>query len=166
MGIANGVARLRRSESKSKVLILLTDGDSNVGAINPMTATQLARQDSIKIYTIGIGKSDRVIVPIYAYDGFGRRTQLVAQVPSYLNPELLKKISALTGGNSYMARDPGALSNILHEIDALEKTKTKVTKLEKKEELFFIPALLSTIVLLVIQLLLETRFRKARANAT
>ena len=165
MGIANGIARLRKSESKSKVLILLTDGDSNVGAINPMTATQLARQDGIKIYTIGIGKSDRVIVPIYAYDGFGRRTQLIAQVPSYLNPELLKKISELTGGRSYMARDPGALSNILHEIDSLEKTKIKVSKLEKREELFFLPALLATLALLVVHLLQETRYRKARLHA-
>ena len=86
-GLASSIARLRHSDAKNRVIILLTDGDSNVGAINPITAANLARQEGIKIYTIGIGKADRVVVPIYAYDIFGKRNQLIAQVPSYLNPE-------------------------------------------------------------------------------
>jgi len=63
-GLANGIARLKQSESKNKILILLTDGDSNVGAINPVTAAHLARQEGIRIYSIGIGQQDRVLVPI------------------------------------------------------------------------------------------------------
>jgi Ca-activated chloride channel homolog len=162
MGLANGVARLRRSESKTKVIILLTDGDSNVGAINPVTAAYLARQEGIKVYTIGIGKANRVVVPIYAYDLNGKRTQLIAQVPSYLNPELLQEISRLTNGKAYMARDPGMLGRMLSEIDSLEKTKVQITKREEKDERFFGPALLATLSLLVIYLLQETRFRRAR----
>lgn len=162
MGLANGVARLRRSESKTKVIILLTDGDSNVGAINPVTAAYLARQEGIKVYTIGIGKANRVVVPIYAYDLNGKRTQLIAQVPSYLNPELLQEIARLTNGKAYMARDPGMLGRMLTEIDSLEKTKVQINKREEREERFFVPGLLATLSLLIIYLLQETRFRRVK----
>ncbi len=162
MGLANGVGRLRHSKAKTRILILLTDGDSNVGAVNPITASLLARQYGIKIYTIGIGKSDRVLVPIYSHDPFGRKRQLVAQVPSYLNPELLKEISRITGGKAYLARDPGMLNRILREIDSLEKTKVKGIPRERKDEMFFWPALAATLLLLLIYLIQETRFRKGR----
>lgn len=162
MGLANGIVRLKASEAKTKVLILMTDGDSNVGAINPITAANLARQEGIKIYTIGIGKSNRVVVPIYAYDAYGRRTQLVAQVPSYLNPDLLRDIALKTGGKWYMARDPGMLSRMLQEIDRLERTKIKVTRTENRKEEFTVPALLASILLALVCLLQESRFRRAR----
>ncbi len=162
MGLANGVARLRNSESKTKVIILLTDGDSNVGAINPATAAHLARQEGIKVYTIGIGKANRVVVPIYAYDVYGRRTQLVAQVPSYLNPELLQEIARLTGGKAYMARDPGMLTRFVQEVDSLEKTKVKITKTEEREERYLIPAMIASLLIFIVIFLRETRFRKAR----
>lgn len=160
MGLATGISRLRPSQSKSKIIVLLTDGDSNVGAINPVTASKLARQEKIKIYTIGIGKSNRVVVPIYSYDLFGRKTQLIAQVPSYLNPELLKEIASLTGGKAYMARDPGMLSRMLMEIDTLERSKIKITKREERLELFFWPALIATILCFAGYLLLDTRFKR------
>ncbi len=162
MGLANGVGRLRSSKAKTRIIILLTDGDSNVGSVNPITASLLARQDGIKIYTIGIGKSDRVLVPIYAHDPYGRKRQLVAQVPSYLNPELLKEISRMTGGKAYLARDPGMLNRILREIDLLEKTKMRGIPRERKDEVFFWPALAATLLMLGVYLLQETRFRKAR----
>jgi Ca-activated chloride channel family protein len=162
MGLSNAITRLRKSDSKTKVIILLTDGDSNVGAINPVTAAYLARQEGIKIYTIGIGKANRVVVPIYAYDVTGKRTQLIAQVPSYLNPELLQEIARITGGKAYMARDPGMLGRMLTEIDTLEKTKIKITRREQREERFLIPALAATLLLLLCYFLQETRFRKAR----
>lgn len=160
MGIANGITRLKKTESKNKVLILLTDGDSNVGAINPVTASQLARQEGIRIYTIGIGKEDRVVVPIYAYDANGKKTHLLAQVPSYINPQLLNEISRNTGGKSYMARDTGMLHKILQEIDKVEKTKIKVQPMTEREELFFIPALVATLFLSLYFVLTETRFKK------
>ncbi len=163
-GIANGIARLRHSESKNKILILLTDGDSNVGAINPITASHLARQEGIKIYSIGIGQQNRVLVPIYAYDIQGNKTQLITQIPSYLNPELLKQVSAITGGQAYMARDTGMLSRILQDIDSLEKTKIKLLPMSKKEEIFLVPALVATLILAFVLFLQETRFQRRRIN--
>lgn len=163
MGLANGIARLRGSEARTKVIILLTDGDSNVGTINPITAAHLAKQDSIKIYTIGIGKANRVVVPIYAYDIFGKRTQLIAQVPSYLNPDLLKEIARITGGKAYMARDSGMLSRMLQEINQLEKTKVKIQRTEERDEKFLIPTLLGLFLLMTVSLLQETRFRRYEA---
>ena len=158
MGLSTGISRLRSSESKTKVIVLLTDGDSNVGAINPVTASRLARQEKIKIYTIGIGKSNRVVVPIYSYDIYGKKSQLIAQVPSYLNPDLLKEIAATTGGKSYMARDPGMLSRMLLEIDSLERSKITIKKREERIELFFWPGAIALLLIACAYLLLDTRY--------
>jgi len=163
MGLANGIGRLRHSESKTKILILITDGDSNVGAINPITAANLARQEGIKIYAIGVGREDRVLVPIYAYDIYGRKTQMVAQVPSYINPELLKEIAKTTGARAYMARDNGMLGRVLAEIDRLERTRVKMLPMQKREELFFWPALVGTLLVALSLALQETRFRRIRS---
>ncbi|NBX81766.1 VWA domain-containing protein [bacterium] len=160
LGITNGLSRLRKSQSKNKLIILLTDGDSNVGSVNPMTAAKLAAQEGIKIYTIGIGQEDRVVVPIYSYDSQGQKMHLIAQVPSYLNPQLLKEISQLTGGKSYMARDSGMLSRVLQEIDKLEKTKVKISATPETEELFLYPAILATVLMAILFLLSETRFQR------
>ena len=165
MGLANSISRLRNSESKTKLIVLITDGDSNVGAVNPITAANLAKQEGIKIYSIGIGKEDRVVVPIYAYDLNGRRTQLVAQVPSYINPQLLAQISKITGGNAYMARDTGMLHRILQEIDRLERSKIKMQPQQRRDEHYFFPAAIGTILLLLAWMLQETRFRKVRIHA-
>lgn len=162
MGLANGISRLRGSESRSKVLVLLTDGDNNVGAVNPITASLLARQEGIKIYAIAMGAADRVVVPIYAYDEMGRKLHLVAQVPSYLNPELMRRLAANTGGRAWMARDTGALQQVLQEIDRLEKTRVRLQPMQKKEELFTVPALAAFGLLFLVVVLLETRFRWAR----
>ena len=165
MGMANAIGRLRYSQSKNRVVILITDGDSNVGSINPITAAHLARQEGIKVYTIGIGKKNRVLVPIYSRDAQGKKKQLVAQVPSYINPELLKEIAKLTGGNAYLARDPGMLTRILREIDALEKTRVKSNPKERKEELFFFPTLLATLLMAMGYGIQETRYRRSRVRA-
>lgn len=165
LGITNGVSRLRKSQSKNKILILLTDGDSNVGAVNPITAAKLAAQEAIRIYTIGIGKQDRVVVPIYAFDSNGKKTHVVAQVPSYLNPKLLKEISDLTGGKAYMARDTGMLSRILQEIDKLEKTKVNINAVSELDELFFYPAILALLLMTITHLLMETRFQRRLRRA-
>lgn len=163
-GIANGIARLKNSDSKNRILILLTDGDSNVGAVNPVTAAHLARQEGIKVYTIGIGQNDRVLVPIYAYDGSGNKTQLITQIPSYLNPELLKQIAAITGGRAYMARDTGMLSRVLQDIDSLEKTKIKLLPMSRREEIFLGPALTATLLLILLLFLQETRLQRRKIN--
>lgn len=165
MGLANGITRLVKSESRNKVIILLTDGDSNVGTINPITAAHLARQEGIRVYTIGIGSSDRVIVPIYAYDSMGKRSQLIAQVPSYLNPKLLEGISSLTGAKSFMARDNGMLTKVLQEIDRLEKTKLKVEIQREKEELYLVPGWIATLLLFIYAWASHTRFKKGYLRA-
>lgn len=161
MALTNAVGRLRGSTAKSKVVVLITDGDSNVGAINPVTASNLAKEEGIKIYAIGIGKNSRVLVPIYAYDVLGNRTHLLTHVPSYLNPELLDEISGLTGGKSYMAHDEGSLSAILSEIDQLEKSKVKVTPKSRTDELYFWIAFAGTLIIFVVYLLQELRYWRA-----
>lgn len=163
MGLLGGISRLRHSKTQTKIIILMTDGDSNVGTINPITAANLARQENIKIYTIGIGQKDRVLVPIYAYDATGRKGQLIAQVPSYLNPELLKKIAFLTGGRSFMARDGGMLARIVGEIDRLEKSPIKLSSKTRRDPLFQYPLLFAVCLLAAVAVLLETRFRAGYA---
>lgn len=163
MGLLGGVSRLRNSKAKTKVIVLLTDGDSNVGTINPMTAANLARQENIKIYAIGIGQKDRVIIPIYAYDTFGRRGALIANVPSYLNPALLKHIAQITGGQAYMARDGNMLARFVNEIDALEKTPLKVNLKKETIPYYRYPLVLGALLLLMIILLLEFRFKESYA---
>jgi Ca-activated chloride channel homolog len=164
-GLANGISRLRKSESKNKVVVLLTDGDSNVGSVNPMTAAHLARQEGIRVYPVGIGRSDRVIIPIYAYDAQGRKTQPIAKVPSYLNPELLRRIARITNGKAYMARDTGMLNQILQDISSLEKTKIVFSPLSEKEELFLWPAMLATLLFALLFLFQETRYQRRRSYA-
>lgn len=162
MGLATAIARLRGSESKSKVIVLITDGDSNVGSINPITAAHLAKQEKIRIYSIGIGRENRVVVPIYAYDPSGRRMHVIAQVPSYINPELLRQISRITNANAYMARDSGALEFVLKEIDLLEKTRIKQKFSEKKEELFLPFAIMTLAILVTAYCIQEFRLRRVK----
>ncbi len=160
MGLMNAILRLKGSESKTKIIVLLTDGDSNVGSINPISAAMLAKQEGIKIYTIGMGQKNRVIIPIYQYDDQGRKGPLMARIPSYLNPALLREVAVLTGGQSYMARDSGMLNRVLQEIDSLERTRIRMLPKQKQEEKFFWPAAISLGILYLVFLLLETRYRK------
>jgi len=162
MGLLSAVNRLRQSTAKSKVVVLLTDGDNNVGAVNPTTAAHLAKQEGIKVYTIGIGKKDRVLVPIYAYDMDGNKTQLITQVPSYLNPELLKEVALTTGGKTYLARDPAMLTDILREIDAQEKTMVRVKTKTEIQDVYFWPAVAAMFLLFMFHLLMNTIGRQGK----
>jgi Ca-activated chloride channel homolog len=164
MGLSNAILRLQESKAKTKIVVLLTDGDSNVGDINPITASHLAREDGIKIYSIGIGKDNRVLVPIYSYDAYGNRRGLIAQVPSYINPELLREISQITGGRHYMARNTGMLVQILAEIDKLEKSKILMKPRLKKIEEYLWPAALGLLALFIVWALMETKLRRARIH--
>jgi len=117
MAIAVGINRLKNSEAESKVMILVTDGDNNAGAINPDTAAEMAKELGIKIYTIGVG-TDKTIIPIQA---LGRT--MYQQYEGGLNEELLKNIADATGGQYYRAMDSKALSQIFSNINELEKTE-------------------------------------------
>jgi Ca-activated chloride channel family protein len=114
--IAAGTNRMKDSESPSKVMILLSDGESNAGNVDPIFAAQLATAFGIKIYTIAVGKDG--MVP-YGTDFFGRPQM----VESYLDESTLREISTIGGGQFFRASDGKALNRIFEQIDTLEKTE-------------------------------------------
>ena len=116
MAVSVGINRLKNSDGKSKIMILVTDGDNNAGAINPDTASQLAKELGIKIYTIGVG-TDQTIMP---YEYFG--TTQYQTMDSGLDEALLTKIADVTGGQYFRATDASSLQSIFSAIDQLEKT--------------------------------------------
>ncbi|HYZ89068.1 MAG TPA: VWA domain-containing protein [Myxococcales bacterium] len=119
--LATAVNRLRESDAKSKVIILLTDGDNNAGNISPLQAAQIAKDLGVKVFTILIGKGGRVPYPT-GTDLFGRT--LYEQVEIDVNPELLQQIAHLTGGRAYQATDRETLERGLAQVlDSLEKSK-------------------------------------------
>ena len=143
MAISVGVNRLKKSDSVTKVMILVTDGDNNAGTINPQTASELAKGLGIKIYTIGVG-SNETIMPVTMY---GMRTYQTYQ--GGLNEELLKNIAKTTNGQYYRAKDENALEDIFKEINELEKTSFEEKNYKQYNELAFIFIGISLIVLLI-----------------
>jgi Ca-activated chloride channel family protein len=139
-----GVARLRRSTSKSKAIVLLTDGDSNAGELSPEYATHLAKTQGVKVYTVQIGNGDDVDVQ-QGIDLFGQPKYVRQRFP--VNPELLKTMASDTGGESFVATDKKGLESSMHSIlDSLEKTKF-LAQTSATEDLF--PLLLTPAVLLL-----------------
>ncbi len=130
-GLATAVKRLKDSPSKSKVVILLSDGRNNTGAIDPETAARLARTYQIKVYTIGAGSKGPA--PFEVETPFGK--QIVYQNVD-LDEATLRQIADLTGGEYFRATDTGSLEAIYSRIDAMEKTKTKVKEYQEYTEQF------------------------------
>ncbi|MCP4686300.1 MAG: VWA domain-containing protein [bacterium] len=156
MALANGVNRLRESESKSKIMVLLTDGDNNAGEIDPVTAAGLAEAFDIKIYTIGAGKSGNAMFPT-DHPIFGKR---YVYRPTQINEEVLKEIAETTGGKYYRARSGEELEEIYSEIDELEKTEIKVSAHIQYTEMFHF-FVYAGLLLLVLELILaHSVFRK------
>ncbi len=120
MALAEAGARLKDSQAKSKVIILLTDGVNNTGAIDPMTAAEIVRVLGLKVYTIGIGSKEGGRVPL-GRDIFGRI--VYSREVMELDENLLKSIAESTGGKFYLARDSRALNEVFSEIDRLEKSE-------------------------------------------
>ncbi len=119
--VGTGVARLRRSNAKSKAIILLTDGDSNAGEIAPEYAAHLAQKEGVHVYTVQIGNGDDAEME-QGVDIFGQPRYVHAKFP--VNPDLLKKIASDTGGESFVATDRADLESSMHKIlDSLEKSK-------------------------------------------
>ena len=154
--LATAIYRLRVSKSKTKIIILLTDGENNAGTIKPETAVSLARSFGIKVYTIGMGKEGGARIP-YADTTFGKRYR---EVLTYLDEDTLKQIANGTGGHYFRATDTQSLRQIYREIDRFEKTKFETVSSITHKELavyFLIPAVL----LLGIEILLSnTLLRK------
>jgi Ca-activated chloride channel family protein len=119
--VGTAVARLRRSTARSKVVILLTDGDSNAGSIAPDYAAHLAQMQGVKVFTIQIGNGDDVEVQD-GVDLFGQPRYVREHFP--VNPELLRRMASTTGGDSFVATDKKGLEQSMHAIlDKLEKTR-------------------------------------------
>lgn len=150
VGLANAVKRLKDSEAISKVVILLTDGVNNRGAIDPITAAELAKTFGIRVYTIGVGTMGTAPYP--QQDFFGR-THYV-QMPVEIDEETLQHISDITDGRYYRATDNNSLREIYTEIDKLEKSKINVKEFSRKEE-EFLPFALAALVLLVLEFVLR-----------
>jgi Ca-activated chloride channel homolog len=142
--LGTAVARLRRSEARSKAIVLLTDGDSNAGSVSPEYGAHLAKVMGTKVYTIQIGTGDDVDMQD-GVDLFGNPHYVRAHFP--VNPELLKKIADETGGSSYVANDAEALKKSMHEVlDHLEKTSFE-SQIASYEELFPLLLLPGTLLL-------------------
>lgn len=142
MGTAIGVAlgnacgRLKDSTAKSRVIILLTDGENNTGLIDPLTALRIAKGYGIRVYTIGAGKDGDAQIPIYTRDIFGRSQKTYQPIHSSVNIPLLTQMAEETGGKFFRATDSASLKEVFTEIDRLEKTKIDVDKYVKYQELY------------------------------
>ncbi|HEY4341011.1 MAG TPA: VWA domain-containing protein [Steroidobacteraceae bacterium] len=141
--LASGLNRLRNQTAKSKIVILMTDGQNNAGQIPPITAAEAARALGVKVYTIGIGVRGEAPFPVT--DAFGRRRIVMEKVD--VDEATLGKISTTTNARFYRATDTDSLTRIYSEIDKLEKTSFTVHSYERWRELFDWPALAAIIVL-------------------
>lgn len=133
LGLANAVNRLKSSEAKSKVVVLLTDGINNAGEIDPLTAASLAKQFGVRVYTIAVGKEGESFLPIQD-PRFGTR---LLRVETQIDEKTLKAIAQNTGGGYFRAQDENALRDIFEKIDRLETTEIKVEKYMHYEEHYF-----------------------------
>jgi Ca-activated chloride channel family protein len=135
--LATAVGRLKESTAKSRVIILVTDGDSNVGQVDPLTGGELAKGFGIRVYSVAIGREGRVAMPFVQKDLFGREVKTYQYYDNSINPELLKKISELTGGKFYRVEDdPKIFRAVFQDIDKLERYKIETTEQVKYEERF------------------------------
>jgi Ca-activated chloride channel family protein len=144
-GLGTAINRLRESEAKSKIIILLSDGVNNSGYLDPHSAAEIAKDMGIKVYTIGVGTTGQAPFPT----PYG-----TAMVPTEIDERLLQTIAKLTGGKYFRATNNAKLKDIYTEIDKMEKTILNETIFENKADVFFI-FLLTGVILLVVYLLLR-----------
>lgn len=133
MGLASAVNRLKDSESKSKVVILLTDGVNNAGYIKPLTAAEIATEYDMKVYTIGVGSMGQALSPVSRRSD-GKYIFGMARVE--IDEQLLREISSMTNGRYYRATNEQSLTAIYDEIDKLEKTEIEVSTFKRYSEEF------------------------------
>jgi len=155
LGLANAVNRIKDGKSKSKVIILLTDGSNNSGDIAPITAAEIAKTFGIRIYTIGVGTHGVINIPVSTPMGIQYQ-----QVQSEFDAKSLENIANLTGGKYFGATDNSKLRNIYQEIDKLEKTRIKIQQYSKKDEQFYLFSIFAFVFLILEILLRNTVFRK------
>ena len=147
LGLANAVNRMKDSPTKSKVVILLTDGSNNRGDIDPQTAAEIAKTFNIRVYAIGVGSySKEVKVPIHTPYGVQYGT-----MSSEFDETTLRTIAQMTGGEYFRATDNNSLRAIYSQIDQLEKTKIRVREYSKRTE-HFAPFLMAALACILLEL--------------
>jgi Ca-activated chloride channel family protein len=156
MGLAAAVNRLKDSDAKSKVVVLLTDGVNNAGYIRPATAAGIAREFDIKVYTIGVGSYGQALSPV--------RRRITGEymfgiTNVEIDEDLLKSIAKETGGKYYRAASAEALKQVYDEIDQLEKTEIEITVYKRYRELYYWPLLAGVTLLLLLILVRSTLLR-------
>lgn len=156
-GLATAVNRLKDSKAESKVIILLTDGVNNSGFIDPKTASELAVEFGIKVYTIGVGSNGMALSPVSVDQRTGRI--IFGRVQVDIDEDLLKDIAASTDGKYFRATDNEKLEEIYEEIDSLEKTEIEEFRYYNYDEKFRPLVLLAAGLLLFEILLRLTVFR-------
>ncbi len=150
LGLANAVSRLKDSDAKSKVIILLTDGENNRGEIAPITAAEIAKTFGIRVYTIGIGSIGTAPFPVQTPFGIQMR-----DIEVKIDEKTLQAIANLTDGKYFRATNNLKLAEIYKEIDQLEKSKIDSKELSSKTEeykRYAFPALILALLVLVLQL--------------
>ena len=155
MGLANAVTRIKDSEAKSKVIILLTDGVNNRGEIAPATAAGIAKTFGIRVYTIGVGSMGTAPYPVQT--PFGTQYQ---NMPVEIDEDILKEIAGSTGGRYFRATDNNKLVEVYSEIDKLEKSKIDVRQFTRKQEEYLPLAIIAFVFLALEMLLRYTILRK------
>lgn len=155
MGLATAVNRLKGAEAKSKVIILLTDGVNNTGEIPPITAAEIAKQFGIRVYTVGLGTNGSAPYPFK--DAQGKIHY--QKIPVDIDEPTLQKISGITGGKYFRARNNTDLTEIYRQIDKMEKVKIAVTQYHKKTE-HYLPFGIAALVLLSLEILLSNTIFK------
>ena len=158
MGLGSGVNRLKESKAKSKVIILLTDGVNNSGNIDPRTATELAKELGIKVYTIGIGTNGMADFPWSKNPRTGQLNFRKQQVE--IDEKLLEEIASETNGKYFRATDNTSLKEIYDEIDKLEKTKIEEFKYYNYQEMYR-PLVFLALGLLLLEFLLRNTLFKS-----
>jgi Ca-activated chloride channel family protein len=136
-GLATALTRLRRSQARSRIVVLVTDGSNNAGEIDPATATDLARAMQVRVYSILVGRGGLVPMPVQVVDPLtGRALRRTVQAEVQVDEGLMKTIAAATGGEFFRASDTESLRSIFERIDRLEKSEIKLTAYRRYSELF------------------------------
>lgn len=149
MGLANAISRLKDSQAKSKVIILLTDGSNNRGEISPMTAAEMAKSFGIRVYTIGVGTNGTAPYPVQG--AFG--TQYVNMAVE-IDENVLRQIAQTASGQYYRATSNSKLKEVYEEIDKLERTKLQVKEFSKNQEQYQ-PLALALLLSLLLSIVLK-----------
>ncbi|MCP4521302.1 MAG: VWA domain-containing protein [Cytophagales bacterium] len=155
--LAVSIKRMEQSKAKSKVIILLSDGDNTAGNIDPLTAAQLAYSFNIKVYTIGVGRKGKVPYNVKGRDFFGRVVSQIQYADNSFDETTLKKIASITEGKYFRATNNQSLREIFKTIDQYEKTEIKENRYKSVKD-YYLPYLYASILCLLIWLAFKSTF--------